>query len=56
MYIERGDMIRGNIKGSVRSNEVIACARHDFFLKKVRMTLCVLLEYEAEKGLSVVLL
>jgi hypothetical protein len=46
-------MIRSNIKGSVPSNEEIACESHDPFLKNVRRTLCVWLEYEAHKGLSV---
>jgi len=46
-------MIRSNMKGSVPSNEEIACASHDPFPKKVRRTRCSWLEYEAQKGLSV---
>jgi hypothetical protein len=53
-FIKKKDMIRSNIKGSVPSNEEIACASHDPFPKKIRRTLCVWLEYEAQKGLSVV--
>lgn len=44
-------VIRSNIQGSVPSNEEIPCASHDPFLKKVRRTLSVWLEYEAQKGL-----
>jgi hypothetical protein len=53
IYIFKKGMIMSNIKGNVSSNEDMACASHDPFLKKVRSILCIWLEYAAQKGLSV---